>query len=156
MLIIMFIYYALYQIKSIPNYGSKWILNYYFINNRIWDCNCIKGKKKLCSRKLSIRRIQKNYVRWKRFNVAIGNIFSNLSFKGAKYLGNELLCQLILANYPDKVKNGILFITRTALWHFASRSIIGVFDSTIVNILNLFTVVQKTFNQQFFYHQQAY
>ena len=84
---------------------------------------------------------------WKIFNIAIGNTLKILAddytevnqancivTKGVQYVDNEWLRQLVLANYPDKVKNGIFFITRTALYHFASKVGLLLLGSNIVNV----------------------
>lgn len=48
--------------------------------------------------------------------------------KSVQFLDNEWLRKIIVARYSDKVKNGILFITRTALCHFALEFGLGILD----------------------------
>lgn len=107
--------------------------------------------------------------RWKIFHFANRNIFSALFVrggeevvkfitdgfievthdsciipKGVQFLDNEWLRKLLTIQHSDKIKNGILFITRTALCHYASQAGLGILDTKIVNISSWLTVGKKT------------
>ena len=116
------------------------------------------------------KKLKKDFIRWKIFNVAIGNVFSSICVrggeevvkiiadgflqvhheeclvpKGVQFLDEEWLRKLLLLHHSDKIKNGILYITRTALCHFASRVGLGILDTEIFKVSSWLTVGKKTF-----------
>lgn len=117
---------------------------------------------------LESEKLKKDFVRWKIFNIATKNIFSNIFIRGGhetmiiddfvhvshenclvpqgvQFLDNEWLRKLLLARYSDKVKNGILYITRTALCHFASEAGLGILDNKVIQISDVLLGGKKTF-----------
>lgn len=88
---------------------------------------------------------------WKIFNIAIGNIQTNLNTRGGEiiiqklagdyidvrheecilpsgiqYVNNDRLRKLVYALYPEKVKSGVIFITKTALCQLATEFGLGL------------------------------
>ena len=65
--------------------------------------------------------------------------------KGIQFLDNECLRKLLLVHHSDKIKNGILYITRTALCYFASEVGLGILDTQVFKVSSRLTIEKKTF-----------
>ena len=130
----------------------------------------VRIRKNRAQQDLESQKLKKDLIRWKIFNVAIGNVFSSICVrggdevvkgiadgflqvhheeclvpKGVQFLDEEWLRKLLLLHHSDKIKNGILYITRTALCHFASRVGLGILDTEIFKVSSWLTVGKKTF-----------
>jgi hypothetical protein len=130
----------------------------------------VRIRKNRAQQDLKSQKLKKDFIRWKIFNVTIGNVFSSICVrggeepvksiadefmqvhhenclvpKGVQFLDEEWLRKLLLLNHSDKIKNGILYITRTALCHFASKVGLGILDTEIFKVSSWLTVGKKTF-----------
>jgi len=130
----------------------------------------VKIRKNRAQQDLESEKLKKDFIRWRVLNAAIGNIFSSIFVrgghetvkiiadgfvqvrhencivpKGVQFLDNEWLRKLLLVHHSDKIKTGILYITRTALCHFASEVGLGILDTQIFKVSSWLTVGKKTF-----------
>ena len=126
----------------------------------------LKIRKNRAQQDLESEKLEKNFIRWKIFNLALGNIFVRgghekvkiiadgfvevphencLVPKGVQFLDNDWLRKLLLVNHSDKIRNGILYITRTALCQFASEVGLGILDNQVFKVSSWLTVGKKTF-----------
>nr|YP_009029040.1 hypothetical protein [Cylindrotheca closterium]AGH28579.1 hypothetical protein [Cylindrotheca closterium] len=128
----------------------------------------VKIRKNRAQQDLESKKLKKDFVRWKIFNVAIENIFNSIYIRGGhettiiddfvhvshenclvpqgvQFLDNEWLCKLLLARYSNQVKKGIFYITRTALCHFASVVGLGILDNKVIQISDVLLGGKKTF-----------
>ena len=129
----------------------------------------VKIRKNRAQKHLESEKLKKDFMRWKIFNVALGNIFSSIFVrgghekvkiiaddfvevshencivpKGVQFLDNKWLRKLLLVQHSDKIRNGILYITRTALCHFASQVGLGILDTQAFKVSSWLTVGKKT------------
>ena len=97
--------------------------------------------------------LEQEYKRWRIFNMAIGNIRTPLDTRGGetiieklahdfidvthqncilpsgvRYVNNNRLRKLVFYHYPEKIKPGIIFITKTALCHLVTEYGLGLPD----------------------------
>jgi len=116
------------------------------------------------------KKLKKDFIRWKIFNVTIGNVFSSICVrggeevvksiadgflqvhhedclvpKGVQFLDNEWLRKLLLIHHSDKIKPGIRYITRMTLCQFASKVSLGILDTQVFKVSSWLTVGKKTF-----------
>ena len=130
----------------------------------------VKIRKNRAQKHLESEKLKKDFRRWKIFNIALGNIFSSIFVrgeheevkiiadgvvevphencivpKGVQFLDNEWLRNLLLVQHSDKIRNGILYITRTALCHFASEVGLGILDTQAFNVTSWLTSGKKAF-----------
>lgn len=122
--------------------------------------------------------LEQEHRRWKAFkifNIAIGNIQTNLTSRGGEtiveklandyidvthedcilpsgvqYVNNDRLRKLVFSLYPEKVKNGVIFITKTALCHLATEYGLGLPGLPIavhdfINVSDLKILTRKFF-----------
>lgn len=138
----------------------------------------VKVRNNRAQKHLKSKKLKEDLRRWKIFHFANRNIFSSIFVrggqevvkiiaygfievthencivaKGVQFLDNECICNLLTIQHSDKIKNGILFITRTALCHYASQTGLGILDTKIVNISSWLTLGKKLLRQFFLYHQ---
>ena len=129
----------------------------------------VRVRKNRAQQDLKLEKLKKDFRRWKIFNVAIENIFTTLFIrggedtvkivydnfmqvshencilpKGLQFLDNEWLRKLLVVQHSDKIKNGILFITRTALCHFASEVGLGILDTQVLKVSSWLILGKKT------------
>jgi hypothetical protein len=102
----------------------------------------VKVKKNRAKKKLQTQELKKKYNQWKIFHTATGNIRAALQIragenvlanivedsievvhpnclvgKGIRYVNNERLRKIAYSLFKSKAKNGIIYITKTALCH---------------------------------------
>jgi len=129
----------------------------------------VKVRNNRAQKHLKSKKLKEDLRRWKIFHFANRNIFSSMFVrggqevakmitdgfmevthqncivaKGVQFLDNAWLRKLITIQYSDKIKNGILFITRTALCHYASQVGLSLLDTKIIKISSWLTLGQKT------------
>ena len=129
----------------------------------------VKIKNNRAQKDLKSEKLKEDLRRWKIFHFANKNIFSSMFIrgghevvqiladgfievthenciiaKGAQFLDNEWRRKLLIIQHSEKIKNGILFITRTAPCHLASKAGIGILDTKIVKVSSWLTLGKKT------------
>jgi len=129
----------------------------------------VKLRNKRAQKHIKAEKLKKELRRWKIFHLANSNIFNSIFIrgghelvkiladgfvevnyenciidKGVQFLDNEWLRKLLTIKHSHKIKNGILFITRTALCHVASEAGLSILDTKIVKVSSWVTLGKKT------------
>ena len=129
----------------------------------------LKLRNNRAQKHIKSKKLKKELRRRKIFHLANSNIFSSIFIrgghelvefladgfievnhenciidKGVQFLDNEWLRKLLTIRHSHKIKNGILFITRSALCYVASEAGLGILDTKIINVSSWVTFGKKT------------